>query len=164
MPWFKVDSHFDSHPAVWKAGDAAMGLWLRLGCWLANFPDEGDYISRPTMQRMAGRRSAQVRRLVDAHLLIEVEGGYQLNRSMAICSSGLPGPSWQIETGRTRAAIPASLRAAVYDRDGRACVECGATEDLTVDNIWPWSLGGEDTLENLRTLCRPCNSRKGARV
>ena len=32
------------------------------------------------------------------------------------------------------------------------------------DAIHPYSLGGEDTFDNLQTLCRPCNSRKGARV
>lgn len=66
--------------------------------------------------------------------------------------------------GRVRAKIADSLRAAVYERDGRACLHCGATERLSLDHIHPWSLGGPDTLENLQTLCRPCNSRKGARV
>lgn len=162
MGWFKVDSHFDSHPAVCVAGDEAMGLWLRLGCWLTNFPAQGDHIPTPTLRRLGKPR--QVKALLRAELLIETEGGYRLNRSMSIASSGLPGHSWDIDDGRTRAAIPAWLRTQVYDRDGRACVECGASEDLTLDHIWPWSLGGRDDADNLRTLCRPCNSRKGARV
>lgn len=61
----------------------------------------------------------------------------------------------------TRAAIPAPTREFVFDRDGRACRQCGATEDLALDHIHPWSLGGPDTAENLQVLCRPCNSRKG---
>lgn len=63
-----------------------------------------------------------------------------------------------------RAAIPADLRAAVFERDGYSCVRCGATNDLTLDHIYPWSLGGPDTEDNLRVLCRPCNSSKGDRV
>lgn len=63
-----------------------------------------------------------------------------------------------------RPAIPRRLRARVMDRDGHQCVLCRARTNLTLDHIWPWSLGGEDTLDNLRVLCRPCNSRKGARV
>lgn len=65
---------------------------------------------------------------------------------------------------RVRKAIPDALRQAVYDRDGNACLHCGATERLSLDHIHPWSLGGPDTLDNLQTLCRSCNSRKGARV
>lgn len=71
---------------------------------------------------------------------------------------------WRISDGRVRSKIPASLRRAVYERDGYACVHCGATEHLSLDHIYPWSLGGLDTLENLQTLCRPCNSRKGVRT
>lgn len=61
----------------------------------------------------------------------------------------------------TRAAIPTLVMARVYARDDFTCQECGATEDLTLDHIKPWSLGGPDTVDNLRVLCRPCNSRKG---
>lgn len=63
-----------------------------------------------------------------------------------------------------RAAIPDALRELVFKRDGHACVRCGATEDLTLDHIHLWSLGGPDTEANLRVLCRSCNSSKGDRV
>jgi hypothetical protein len=65
---------------------------------------------------------------------------------------------------RTRKRIPDALRMAIYDRDGWACLHCGETESLSLDHIHPHSLGGEDTLDNLQTLCRPCNSRKGTRT
>lgn len=63
-----------------------------------------------------------------------------------------------------RAAISPDVRREVYERDGFTCVECLTDADLTLDHIFPWSLGGSDDPSNLRTLCRPCNSRKGARV
>jgi 5-methylcytosine-specific restriction protein A len=43
------------------------------------------------------------------------------------------------------------------------CSACGATEDLTGDHIHPRSKGGQATIENVRVLCRSCNSRKGNR-
>ena len=63
-----------------------------------------------------------------------------------------------------RPAIPAVLRQRVYERDGNQCLSCGAADDLSLDHIYPYSLGGPDTFANLQTLCRPCNSRKGVRV
>jgi hypothetical protein len=63
-----------------------------------------------------------------------------------------------------RKPIPPRVRLLVYERDGWRCVQCGSIEDLTIDHIYPWILGGTDTADNLQTLCRPCNCRKGARV
>lgn len=63
-----------------------------------------------------------------------------------------------------RAPIPDALRQKVYARDDYTCQECGSKDDLTLDHIHPWSLHGPDTEDNLRTLCRSCNCRKGARI
>lgn len=63
-----------------------------------------------------------------------------------------------------RLPIPDEVRQAIYSRDGYRCLHCGATEDLSLDHIYPYSLGGSDDPSNLQTLCRPCNSRKGARI
>lgn len=63
-----------------------------------------------------------------------------------------------------RLPIPPEVRFAVYSRDGWRCVFCGSRKRLTLDHVYPWSLGGPDTEDNLQTLCRSCNSRKGARI
>lgn len=60
-------------------------------------------------------------------------------------------------------ATPASLRWAVFRRDGYRCVDCGCDVDLTADHVVARANGGVTTPENLVTRCRPCNSRKGAR-
>ncbi|MCA1670595.1 MAG: HNH endonuclease [Thermomicrobia bacterium] len=52
----------------------------------------------------------------------------------------------------------------VWERDLYRCCECGTHLDLSVDHIIPESRGGNLDLDNLRTLCRSCNSRKGARA
>jgi hypothetical protein len=57
--------------------------------------------------------------------------------------------------------IPSKLRWEVFRRDGYRCVTCGRDHDLSVDHIVPEINGGKITLENLQTLCRPCNSSKG---
>ncbi len=54
-------------------------------------------------------------------------------------------------------------RNAILERDGYRCCICGSTEDLTLDHIVPVSRSGSNGPDNLQTLCRSCNSRKGAR-
>lgn len=53
------------------------------------------------------------------------------------------------------------LRLKVFNRDKYRCVECGRSEDLTIDHVIPKSKGGTDELGNLQTMCKACNLRKG---
>ena len=50
---------------------------------------------------------------------------------------------------------------AVCDRADNRCLRCGSDEPLTVDHVTPLSRGGSNTVENLQSLCRRCNSIKG---
>jgi 5-methylcytosine-specific restriction endonuclease McrA len=45
------------------------------------------------------------------------------------------------------------IRAAVRRRDGNACVVCGRTDRLSVHHLVPARLGGDDSMDNLATLC-----------
>jgi len=49
----------------------------------------------------------------------------------------------------------------VFIRDGYKCRECGISDRLTIDHIVPKDEGGNDHVNNLQTLCYPCNQRKG---
>lgn len=64
-------------------------------------------------------------------------------------------------TGDRAIFADAKLRLAVFERDGHRCVSCGSTARLQCDHVIPWSMGGTTTLDNLQTLCHPCNSSKG---
>lgn len=65
-------------------------------------------------------------------------------------------------------------RSGEYDREWRRlvaqaireqpyCTICGTEEDLTGDHITPLSRGGTNTRDNIRVLCRHCNSQRGNR-
>lgn len=69
----------------------------------------------------------------------------------------------RIPVARRKAVIPTTLRWAIFRRDGYQCRACGAPDDLTADHIIPEVKGGVAVLENLQTLCRSCNSKKGCR-
>lgn len=60
--------------------------------------------------------------------------------------------------------IKQKVRQKIYLRDGNKCVQCGSKENLTIDHILPLMYGGTNVQENLRTMCRVCNMRKGSRV
>lgn len=66
MPWFALDDGFDTHPKVRKAGNAAAGLFCRLGAHCAKHLTEG--IVDGVTARSYGT-AAQLRKLVDVGML-----------------------------------------------------------------------------------------------
>jgi hypothetical protein len=65
---------------------------------------------------------------------------------------------------RTR-TIGYALRFQVLRRDGFTCQYCGRKPPevkLHIDHLQPWSSGGLNALENLKTSCEACNLGKGA--
>ena len=60
-----------------------------------------------------------------------------------------------------RKPIPKSVREAVFKRDNYCCVKCGSTKNLEVDHKVSLANGGTNHIDNLQTLCRDCNRRKG---
>lgn len=53
-----------------------------------------------------------------------------------------------------------NIRVWLFKRDRWRCLCCSSSKQLTVDHIVPVNKGGNNTLSNLQTLCRSCNSRK----
>lgn len=41
---------------------------------------------------------------------------------------------------------------------------CGKEEYFTKDHVVPKSLGGKDSIANYKTMCWPCNARKGNKI
>lgn len=87
----------------------------------------------------------------------------------ALVATESEGAPDQQEPRRFSRDIPLGLRFRVLRRDAFKCVLCGDNPPLNaqcvlhVDHIVPWSKGGETELENLRTLCAPCNLGRGNR-
>ncbi len=84
--------------------------------------------------------------------------------------------------------ISPSIRYSVFHNKGTSCVKCGLTgthfikertfgdknyhlnlyadngQMLTIDHIYPKSLGGNDSLDNLQPMCEKCNLEKGNKI
>jgi hypothetical protein len=81
-------------------------------------------------------------------------------------SAQVAGRPDQRPVARGRREPSLRLRFLVIRRDRFTCKFCGRSPvtvpglELEVDHIVAWSEGGSTTLENLQTLCLPCNSGK----
>lgn len=162
MSWARIDAAFDDSTEVLtlldhEDGPAAVGLWTLCFTWASRHrhPSRVAHVPADLPERFHPRGVELAGVIVQAGLWRVCDDGWQFIDS--------PLFEWGPMDGR-RSYIPRWLRNRVYARDGWRCLWCGSTQDLTLDHIWPWSLGGEDTEDNLRTLCRSCNSSKGAKV
>lgn len=66
MPWFKIDDSAHSHPKFLRAGNAALGLWVRCGSYSAQHLLEG-FVPKNVVKPFGGT-PAQVRKLLEAGL------------------------------------------------------------------------------------------------
>jgi len=74
-------------------------------------------------------------------------------------------PSPQPRRARRRSTIPVGRRYQVLRRDNFTCQVCKTSGvPIEVDHIIPISRGGTDRIENLQTLCVPCNRGKSNRI
>lgn len=63
-----------------------------------------------------------------------------------------------------RSRVPFSKKN-VFIRDGMICVYCGIkSRRLTIDHVYPVSMGGKTNFENCVAACKPCNNKKGRRT
>ncbi|MFD6490332.1 hypothetical protein [Streptomyces sp. NPDC060188] len=81
MPWFRIDDKAHSHPKLIKAGNAALGLWLRCGAYAAQHLTDG--IVPGVLAELYGTKP-QAAKLVKAGLWHE--HGHD-------CRSGCPDPA-----------------------------------------------------------------------
>ena len=59
----------------------------------------------------------------------------------------------------------AEIRLCIFQRDNFTCQYCGKCGvRLECDHVFPFSLGGKSTPENLVTACVACNRSKGAKT
>lgn len=116
-------------------------------------------------------------RLID--ILFEVDQDEKPPAEFPVGGAGSPRPlawlpkrshlEWHLFRGiapaAKRAAIPRHVRVRVIERDQGVCGICNEPVDpgdIHLDHIKPWSLGGPDTVDNLRVTHSLCNIKRGA--
>ena len=73
MPWFRLDDGFHNHPKVARAGNAAVGLWVRCATYSAHYLTDGR-IPNQVVRKYGS--AFQERSLNDAGLWIPTDQGF----------------------------------------------------------------------------------------
>lgn len=73
-------------------------------------------------------------------------------------------PSQPRQKTYTKSKLSSAKKRAVLERDKYRCINCDDHKDLCVDHIHPEVRGGDNSFDNLQTLCRSCNSSKGKKT
>jgi len=110
---------------------------------------------KDTVLRAAKQVIARERRLTT---LRERRAQKSLSTSKVVTSPA------KCQTGKPSRYIAAGVRHAVAKRDGNRCsyiapdgTRCCETGNLELDHIEPWALGGKNTAQNLRLVCKAHN-------
>jgi 5-methylcytosine-specific restriction endonuclease McrA len=173
LPWFRMYSEFATDPVVQSLSFDDQRHFVIVLCLKCSGVLDKKFGSNGVREGILKRSLG-----LDAVAFIEAR-----NR---LCAAALINDEWQplnwekrqqlsdstyerVKRHRQRRAaaglpqqnyIPPAVRSAVFARDGMRCITCGATEDLTLDHIVSELAGGSNAIENLQTLCRPCNASK----
>jgi hypothetical protein len=74
-------------------------------------------------------------------------------------SSGTTAPA-----ARSPRSIPQDVKIAVAVRDEGLCQHCGTSAGpMQYDHVIPYSMGGDNSVENIQLLCQRCNRAKSNR-
>jgi hypothetical protein len=152
-----IPDDFNDRPMWVHASGDAIATWLAALAWCSRNESWEGVIPSRVLGTLCNVRSAR-RSVVELERIGAVHPGPHGEHVIVDATLYIRRPP------KGRRYISRITRRSVHDRDGWLCVDCGANGALTLDHVFPWSLGGSDEESNLQTMCRPCNSRKGAKV
>ncbi len=155
------------------------GLHIGVSRFSLLTPEDKELLQSPYRNRCGGKDMASLGEVIlDAEDLNTLESEWQSDtygapenfitylRTKYGCNLPLDHEKYRrLKEGENRSerrGPSAKIKLKVFRRDGFKCRECGSSEDITVDHIIPRRQGGPDDISNYQTLCRTCNSRKGA--
>lgn len=108
---------------------------------------------KPSIETVAPIRFLSTKEIFEAHEPIE--------------GPSFPGRTEFEKETPTRPPLGVAVRFALLERDSFTCAYCGArpgNDQLHIDHLLPWCLGGTDDPANLITACARCNLGKGRRI
>lgn len=159
MPYLPMDENFADHPKNDVLSDGAFRLHVAGLLFCSRFPAHG-YVPASRICHLVPRyRRESLTELLDAGVVKAVEHGFRFTHTPL-------GDERRAAVERIRATDRRRWSQIVFARDAYRCVQCGAADDLTLDHVVPLlhDDSARTSADDFATLCRPCNSRKGALI
>lgn len=117
MAWFKLDDGFHHHPKVHKAGNAAVGLWVRCGTYSSHYLTDG-YVDNGIAHDLGTQR--EIDRLIDTGMWVCNGSGFIIPDYLDYNPSAEQIQSERdLDRERKRAGGLARARTARRDEHGR---------------------------------------------
>jgi hypothetical protein len=160
--------HVAFYPSDWLAGtrglsDAETGVYITLFCLCAETDDTHNliYLRNSELAKACGTTKKRLRSALNELDRLGLIFGHCGGLGVVAVSEFQE----KYRQGKTRRAIPLSVREHVYDRDAATCQYCGEVDgEMHIDHIYPVCRGGSDEPENLTIACAPCNLSKGGKT
>lgn len=158
MSWLKIDDGLFLHPKWLRTPAASRALWVTALGWCNENRTRG-WVDRDVADAIADvsffDENVPAISLVGAGLWDHTRAGHyqflEIDQLVKFYTDDARD-EWN--------ALRSSIAPRIYARDGYKCVYCGSFSDLTIDHVTPVSRGGTNSLSNLATACRSCNSSK----
>ena len=118
-------------------------------------------VERKTQQREAARKQ---QRLVETPKTLTTSTPVEVQRFATVedyFNDGNPNPlSHRRGLGNYDRGVSEKTKREVKERDGGCCLVCGSTYQLEVDHRIALMNGGDNSKDNLSTLCDSCHNKK----
>lgn len=160
-----LPAHPKTKKLVRRLGEGGAWNLVCLFLWVAQNAPDGDLacVSASDIERHAqwqGEAGAFVEAARQSGYIDGTQGAWRLD--VSLCA---PGKKSLAVFGRVCSKTWRKVRAAIFERDGWACMYCGdSAGPLECDHIVPISRGGSNDKSNLVTACRRCNRSKRAKL
>lgn len=143
MPWFRVDDAAAFHPKIVKAGNAAIGAWVRLGAYCNAYHLNGKV---ETSAALDIGSQEEIDSLVAVGLLHAVDGGYEIHDYLKYQSSKEAIEAKKEETRKRVAEHRRRNKAGTPDVTSDVTAYIDRSNAVSTRNV-PDGMGSEDSSE-----------------
>ena len=166
------DFHNDARVKIFRRapqGDTFIYLWISMISLASRFPNAGGILlvtdNVPyTPMFLSSELKIKLKTIETALMIFEKYKIIKLVKYKGLCAFKLLDLGIVYKFPITSRFIPEDISIEVFQRDGGKCVICGSNQELQYDHIFPHSKGGTSTVDNLRLLCKDCNSYKRDKI